>query len=921
MQQPQGQPVYRPTVPMMVAQPSYTLPKPSAPTYTPSSPQRQKDFRKAFESLVDEKAKQLRKERGLNAVKSRIPDIIRRMGSRADHPHVAEAMYFSPEQTQSTLTVVGLAPTETRTVLIQHREKQLATKAIVKPGQASAQRVVLRKGAVVRGRFVDDTGDPVQTQIEATTILIRNAARVGETSSDENGNFVLSALPQDLDVEFRLPSSKYRLPEKARERKTSDGTIDLGTLVVNGSGSLASVAKKPATEPTDTVVVGVLPTQEPQRSKPEANQAMPISLTYSGKVLNEDRSAAADAYVAVIARELDGQLWRDPQVLAETTTDADGGYEIRLDGVSTTTHVNPHVVMRSEDSAIAWKKLDLHHADKNATGVIHVGETKLVPAETIQCRLVDLEGRPAANLEIQFNSVIVPKAGKERSPGVGFTLKQNPPKAWIQNMRTDHDGLLTIPNIPSGHGVYVSVLATDEFAPQRIALNTGMSEKRGERDGTYRSIVKNMKPGKVASIPLSPATIFEGVVRLTDTGKPAANCKIEIWARQEGSGSMSGVFDTTDDQGRFRLNPNPGAYFGITAHPPEGTAYQIKQLGGFEGFRWKSGDESKNITIELSKGVVATGQVVDAKTGEPIANAAVEYRPMATNPNDAGDIITGWQGIKKTNEQGEFRISTLPGEGWLLVHTNNRDYVLTQKTGRQLAYGKPGGQRIYAHAITKINPTKSEVNAGQLKLTPAKSVTLEVVDPQGNPVPEGLAISRLHVRVHSGWWRGQSPDKIVNGRVEIGGLGDDEECPIYLLDPKRKLGAIATINAEKSTQKVTLQPCGPAVRRYVDAEGNPLDGKGMPLHMVVTPGAHRLEIKAMDQGAVAADQDFVSNIDRLNHWDNLSGEDGRLVLPALIPGATYLYPTGEERKHTELVVKSAEVRDLGKVVVDEDDES
>ena len=111
---------------------------------------------------------------------------------------------------------------------------------------------------------------------------------------------------------------------------------------------------------------------------------------------------------------------------------------------------------------------------------------------------------------------------------------------------------------------------------------------------------------------------------------------------------MRSIFDKTDDQGRFRLNPYPGVRFGIKAFPPEGTAYQIKRYGGLgEGIRWTSGEESKNIKIELSKGVIATGQVVDAKTGEPIVNASVEYRPTGTNPNDNDDIITAGRASRR----------------------------------------------------------------------------------------------------------------------------------------------------------------------------------------------------------------------------------------------------------------------------------
>ncbi len=798
-------------------------------------------------------------------------------------------------------------------------------------------RVRLRPWSTVRGRIVDTEGEPlagvridsgtggpafqpVASPAGAMTVRAERKQPLALPPNDEAGN---SRYTTDENGRFEIAGlvagETYHLD--GRHNTMSPLNVLINTFV-------RDLVLKPG-ELRDLGDVVLKKTESPKRAqrsnvfnKPNADSgaepkrsARPHSI-YTGFIQNQDGSAAAGAHVAVIARQLDGQLWRDSVSLAEATADATGRFKIQLQGVSEKTHANPHVVMRSEDSGIAWKRLDKQQLNATETDL---GVTTLQPQQLIRCRLVDLEGRPAAHLEVTLDGIVVPAQEEDRSEWLRFSKLQQPPKAWLQRLRTDENGLLTIPSIASGQGVYLLVLATDEFAPQHIALNTGMAEQRGERDGTYRSIVKNM--GKeVATIPLSPAKTFEGVVRLADTGQPAANVRISIWARQENSGSMVSLFDKTDDQGRFRLNPYPGVRFGITAYPPEGTAYQIKRLGGFEGLRWTSGDASKNVTIELNRGVLATGRIVDEKSGEPIADAAVQYQPMQTNPNNADDIITGWQGIKKTNNRGEFRISVLPGEGWLLVHSNSRDHVLQERTSRRLALDKPGGVRHYAHAFMKINPTKGEANVGQIKLTPARSVTLEVVDPDGQPIAEGIAVSRLHVSAYSGRWRGQNPDVIRDGRVEIGGLGKGVDYPIYLLDPKRKLGAVATVNAQQSTQRITLQPCGTAVKRYVSPQGDPLAGKGLPFHMVVTPGVNYFDMDAMTyKGKVAADEDFVANIDRLNHWNNLSRDDGRLVLAALIPGATYRYAAGE-MKMKQLIAKSGETIEIGQQTIADDEE-
>ena len=833
-----------------------------------------------------------------------------------------------------------------RRVAVLQRAKKLAGLRTVNSSEDSVV-VQLQPWASVRGRIVDEDGEPLagvhinssdggpafEPVASPAEAMQQQAKReqplplpptdeVGNSryATDDDGRFEISGLiageTYSLDGQHNLQELlSLRIATFARDLELKPGeTRDLGNLVLKKTEPPKPVVAKQAIPlpPKPEPISAQLPNEQDSANK---ERELSSTLTFSGRVANPDGSQAAGALVAVIATELDGQVWRDIKTVFETTAGSDGRFHISLDGLSDKTHANAHLVTRTERSAVAWRELALRQTEQQ-----DLGDIKLLPAEPIQCRLVSWEGRPAPNVEVGVSSIAVAVKGNEILNWLPFFGLKQPPEAWVQRMRTDENGVLTIPNIGRGHGVHLSVLPTDEFAPQGIALNTGTAEKRGERDGTYRDTVKNSRPGEVPSIPLSPAKIFEGVVRLADTAQPAANCKIEIWASQQEFGSMMSIFDKTDDQGRFRLNPYPGIRFGITAYPPEGTAYQIKQYGDVDTpLRWTSGEESKNIKIELSKGVIASGRIVDEATGKPIVNASIEYRPMGTNPNNTDDIVTGWQGITKSNEKGDFQISALPGEGWLLVHSNDRDYVLQDKTGRQLEYDKPGGMRTYAHAFVKINAADGAVNVGKVKLTPASSVTLEVVDPQGKPITEGLAISRLHVGVHAGWWQGQSPDEIAGGVVEIGGVAKGVDYPIYLLDPQQKLGAVAMINTERPTQKVMLQPCGSAVMRYVDVDGNPLAGKGLALYMVVTPGVSRFDSEAMrNEGAVGADQDFVSNIDRLNHWKNQSDDDGRLVLSALIPGATYLYPSGPEGKLKELITKSNEVRDLDTVVIDDE---
>src|SRR5262249_53582853 len=150
------------------------------------------------------------------------------------------------------------------------------------------------------------------------------------------------------------------------------------------------------------------------------------------------------------------------------------------------------------------------------------------------------------------------------------------------------------------------------------SLNSGLPENRPAYDGTYRGIVKTVPPDKVVAISLAPAQVFEGTVLLGDTGKPAANARIVIWAREENSGSMASSEGKTDTQGRFRLIPYAGVAFGIEAYPPRGEPYFARRV---DGLKSTVDHRPNSVEIRLPVAVLARGTVVDARTAAPVARA------------------------------------------------------------------------------------------------------------------------------------------------------------------------------------------------------------------------------------------------------------------------------------------------------------
>ena len=153
---------------------------------------------------------------------------------------------------------------------------------------------------------------------------------------------------------------------------------------------------------------------------------------------------------------------------------------------------------------------------------------------------------------------------------------------------------------------------------------------------------------------------------------------------------------------------------------------------------------------------------------------------------------------------------------------------------------------------------------------------------------------------HGVIWQGSYHGNARNGRFELHGLDPDTDVPVYFLEPKRKLGATVHLSGKSAAggpMTVRLEPCGTAQARLVDPNGQPLAGYQAQylISMIVTPGAVRGSPDPADAKRLLADADYLTRIDSINYLkEPMSDAQGRIVFPALIPGATYRISAGPE---------------------------
>jgi 5-hydroxyisourate hydrolase-like protein (transthyretin family) len=652
-------------------------------------------------------------------------------------------------------TVTNLSPDTKRCVIVRHKDRNIGMVARIGTDDIKNGLMVVRleKCVTVTGKLTDE-GKPLSgVSIEPLVLPTEGfSQRLKAVTTDSEGRFTCTLLP---GCEYRLlaEGNGDLFATVADDLTATPGEdIDFGTLTLKDRKFVsANQGGSPAITRSATSMPGEIPSPAESPSDSTSATADDSIKFIQGTVTDENGNAIPNAVVAVTGMKAVSHQRPDYELITEMLVGSDGKFRISLPPAISKSHRELSLIAMAD-------KRGIHERGVNLKQAVATLDCRLFPEELIKVRLVDIDGQPAANLILAAGT---PGNGT-RHTGIKLQHRKD-----FGVYRTDENGLLTVMGLSSGQGLMLKVPGDEKFAPQRIALNTSMKEQRDEQDGTYRPLVKNVKRGETGTLALAPARIFEGVVLLGESGKPAVNAKIVVDSSQQKFGSSMSVEGMTDGEGRFRVNALPGIRFNIAAHPPTGMPYQIRQL---RDLKWDSSERTKSMEIKLAEGVTATGIVVDAISKKPLVAACIQYIPdRVHNKNIVPGVVTGWQGIQKTDEQGRFQISVFAGPGTLLIHApENGNYVLKETTSQVLEGGK-GGRREYAHAIQRIDPVGGQtLDLDPVELKPGRRVRPHLTDEDGNKINEAFMVSRLKIWPHSPQWRGMGGSQL--GGWELKGL-------------------------------------------------------------------------------------------------------------------------------------------------------
>ena len=632
-----------------------------------------------------------------------------------------------------------------------------------------------------------------------------------------------------------------------------------------------------------------------------------------GRVLDPQGKPVPGASVMVYARstvlrtnDVSARLY--PKELGRASSDGSGRFRVDVPRTSSSSHDEFGAVALAPGYGTAWVDLD-PNADQPAADIT------LRPEQVIRGRLFDLQGQPARDVRLSVTAIrrVLPTASNPpfenfEGPAFAWTHPDDLP-GWPSPAITGADGRFILHGVGPGLRVYLSVI-DPRFASEVIEINTDAASA-----------------AQPLSFALQPVSTITGRVTYADTGKPVPHARVTVAGLVYRNGvRVPPTATVADAEGRFRVNP--GVSVNVSAFPPDGQPY----LGTTKSVVWPKGAITHSIDFALPRGVMMRGKVTEKGSGRPISAAIVMYRPRRTA--NERSFPPGSRPVE-TRADGSFELPVLPRSGYLTVQAPTEDYVLHELDEGLLIFGQPGIQRVYAHAFVACDPKpdgdSKEVADVKAALRQGVTVKGQVVGPDGEPVVDIWMLSRIHLnpsRPLLRQWRGDYHGTARNGRFELHGLDPDSEVPVSFFEPKRKLGATIRFSGKQAGGEpivVKLEPCAMATARLVGPGGKPLAGYQHPrlISMVVTPGEFN-GVKARKDGTTLADQDTLTGIDPINYAKAPAADaQGRIVFPALIPGATYRIsdqttartPNGPQLRK-EFTVTPGELLDLGDIVIE-----
>ena len=551
----------------------------------------------------------------------------------------------------------------------------------------------------------------------------------------------------------------------------------------------------------------------------------------------------------------------------------------------------PWILASAPGFGIGWTE-GVFRADRPAEQVV-----KLIPeGPPIEGRVIDLEGRPVAAARVKVSRILFDEKG-DLTGWIAKARNGAEGNLWQGLGNLTLEKLLTIEAVTGADGRFqLTGVGRDRIA-DLLVTGPGIATTQVHVLSRAEPEIRMVDRAMLTSVPLivhapkfqvalSPTKRVEGIARDKDSGEPIAGLEIRAAVFDEHSLIQAeGIEATTDAEGRYRLDGLPkAAAYRLFIKPGKGLPYLITTMKAPAD---SPALEPVAFDFRLKRGIFVRGKVTDKVTGRPVAGYA-NYYPFADNPHlrDYAGLSPSHEQIAYFDPEGRYELVALPGRGLIAVRDEESRYL--PATGYEGIKGyDPQAQ---AFRTTRYVPARSHAVIAEVDLAPeagdairdlqadpGRSVAVEVVGPDGQPVG-GTKVKGMTEMFAT------SPYPQESARFEIHALDAKRPRRVVVAHEGRKLiGSVLLKGDEAGPIVIKLQPWGTVTGRIVDDEGRPR--------------------KAMFLGSPNGSENQHPETDDIlpgSDWNSgiRAGDDGRFLVEGLVPGSATARSVGPASKPT-----------------------
>jgi len=591
--------------------------------------------------------------------------------------------------------------------------------------------------------------------------------------------------------------------------------------------------------------------KDPPAAAPEPAGREAKAQTVTGTVLDPDGKPVAGAVLRIPeAVDLKKVTLTKASVVEVGKTDADGTFAVSMKPLPAGAQEYRQLVAAKPGFGPAW--IDVREAAGAPVTL------QLVDDVPVKGRVTDLQGKPVAEAKVELKFLSTGNLarvweGWPRRPESALNSLKN---VWADltgiptSVVTGADGRFEITGVGRGRVLAFTVEGPGiETAGCRVVTDAQFDPKKVEQPSHETMPGGAYAPGPALYGPTfvhtaKPSQPIVGVVTDSRTGKPIAGVQVNgqpdapHWY-ENGGRAVTGADGTFTihgvakaDRVRLMVFPAPQQpYF----------SYSTAVAG-------KPGLTEIPAELKLTKGVMVRGRVTETD-GTPVVGAGIRYAALADNTLYAG-LMSGKRsepGMAWTSDaDGRFEMVVPPGSGIVTAQGETRgrprgtDYtqVRIAKGDRPKATGRSQdnlGESFTAadgHLITLFGlsgykiidpkPTDDEVRV-ELVFDRGRTASGTVVGADGKPAP-GVTAYLLTACY-------DQAQKLKDGTFTATALDPDHPRVLLFADAETKRSATIELKGDEKDVTLKLEPWGKLTGRLLDAEGKPLAGANVSVHV------------------------------------------------------------------------------------------